>query len=84
MLKIAYSNGALRALRQLPVKTVALIRSKIGQYAARPAALANNVIRLKGSPYLRLRVGDWRVIFEVSGGTLTILDAGHRGSVYDD
>ena len=84
MLKIAYSNEALRALKRLPVKTVALIRTKIGRYAAHPAALANNVIRLKGSPYLRLRVGDWRVIFEVSGGTLTVLDAGHRSGVYDD
>jgi mRNA interferase RelE/StbE len=84
VLKIAYSNGALRALRRLPFKTAALIRSKIGQYATNPAALANNVIRLKGSPYLRLRVGDWRVIFEVSGGTLMVLDAGHRSSIYDD
>jgi mRNA interferase RelE/StbE len=40
-----------------------LIRSKITQYATDPASQANNVKRLSGVDALRLRVGDFRVIF---------------------
>ena len=41
------------------------IRGKIAQYAANPSTLANQVIPLKGSDFLRLRVNDYRVIFAV-------------------
>ena len=37
-------------------------------YAADPASQAANVKALKGEPgVLRLRVGDWRVVFEDGG-----------------
>jgi mRNA interferase RelE/StbE len=58
------------------------IRSKIEQYAQKPASLSNNVKRLKGREGLRLRVGDWRVIFNESRETIDVLVIGPRGSVY--
>ena len=36
---------------------------------------------LKG--YWKLRVGDWRVIFQTQHKTVTILRIGHRREVYD-
>ena len=51
--------------------------------ATDPASLVNNVTRLKGRAGSRLRVGDWRVIFDEHGAVLEILDVGPRGGVYD-
>jgi mRNA interferase RelE/StbE len=40
---------------------------------------------LAGHPsYLRVRVGDWRVVYKIDRGRLVVLvlTIGHRGSVY--
>jgi mRNA-degrading endonuclease RelE of RelBE toxin-antitoxin system len=38
---------------------------------------------LKGSRLLRLRVGDYRVIFTDEGVILTIFRVGHRKDIYE-
>ncbi|WP_283810350.1 type II toxin-antitoxin system RelE family toxin [Bradyrhizobium guangdongense] len=38
---------------------------------------------LKGAPGMRLRSGDWRVLFTVKGNTITIHAVGHRREIYD-
>ena len=40
--------------------------------------------KLKGSPYYRVRVGDYRIIYRVSDKELTvmIMAVGHRKNVY--
>ena len=81
MKKIAYSNQARKELRMISGDSQR-IRSKIEQYARDPASLSNNVKRLKGREGLRMRVGDWRVIFNESKDTIDILVIGPRGSVY--
>lgn len=55
---------------------------KIAAYAADPASQANNVTALQGSHQLRLRVGEFRVIFEEGADTMTVLDIGPRGNIY--
>jgi mRNA interferase RelE/StbE len=37
---------------------------------------------MKGSDYIRLRVGDWRVIIDEHGDVLDIINIGARGGVY--
>ena len=59
------------------------IRDKIEQYATDPMSLANNIKRLKGREGLRLRIGDWRVIFDETRDTVIIVAVGHRREVYD-
>ncbi len=45
--------------------------------------LSGDVKRLTNfSPSYRLRVGDWRVLFEVEGGTVVIHRVLHRREVY--
>jgi mRNA interferase RelE/StbE len=83
MKQIAYSKSALKTLRKIPTDQAKLIVSKIEQYAAEPASLANKVTKLVGSPYIRLRVGDWRVIMDDAGAVLEVLKVGPRGSVYE-
>ena len=54
------------------------------QYAAAPSYLANNVKALSGQPgFLRLRVGDWRVIFREDGAVIAVVRVAPRGSAYD-
>ncbi len=42
------------------------------------------VKKLVGSPYFRLRVGDYRVILDIQGGKFIIIvvEIGHRKNIY--
>jgi mRNA interferase RelE/StbE len=84
MKTVTYSRDALKTLRRMPANVAANIRAKIAQYAADPASLANNVTLLKGEPgILRLRVGDWRVLFSQDGEVIAVIRVAARGSVYE-
>jgi mRNA interferase RelE/StbE len=84
MKRIAYSKDALKTLSRMPANVSRLIRSKIEQYAAAPAEVANNVKALKGiEGTYRLRVGDWRVLFTDEGDVLAIIKVAPRGGAYD-
>ena len=84
MKQIAFSKDAVKTLSRLPANMSKLIRSKIDQYAQNPAAQANNVKSLKGQAgVLRLRVGDWRVVFTETGEVIAIIKVAPRGGVYD-
>ncbi|KAA0573605.1 type II toxin-antitoxin system RelE/ParE family toxin [Azospirillum sp. Sh1] len=59
---------------------------KIQQYAAEPESQANNTKHLQGSDLLRLRVGDYRVLFTVQNGVVTVMlvhRVRHRSEAYD-
>lgn len=68
----------------MPENMATLIRQKIEQYAVDPTSLTNNVRKLRGRDGFRLRVGDYRVIFDQDGAVLDILEIGPRGSIYED
>jgi mRNA interferase RelE/StbE len=38
---------------------------------------------LKGRPGVRLRVGDWRVVFIEDAETIVVVAVGHRREIYD-
>ncbi len=69
-------------LSRMPRNEAEKVREKIFQYAAEPGSLAANVKKLQGREGFRLRVGNWRVIFDEGGNILDILDIGSRGSIY--
>jgi hypothetical protein len=52
-------------MRRLEAQDRERIIVKIEQYAGDPPSLANQVIKLTGSEYRRMRVGDYRVIFGI-------------------
>lgn len=68
----------------MPTNAARLIRGKLDQLVEDPMR-ASNVKPLKGRPGYRLRVGDWRVLYELDHANrrLVVLDIGSRGSVYD-
>lgn len=83
MKRIIYSKQASKTLARIPVNEARRIRAKIAQYAEEPAALANNVKRLRESGYLRLRIGDWRVIFREDGVVVDVVRIAARGEAYE-
>lgn len=81
--RIEYSREAERALRRMDRPSAARIVGKIGLLATKPGALANNVRALKGGAGLmRLRVGDWRVIYRDTM-VLAVIRIASRGSAYE-
>ena len=84
MKSITYSKQAIKTLSRLPKNESVRIRSKLLQYADDPASQANNVTKLQGRDAYRLRVGDWRVIFDENGVVIHVIKIGARGNVYED
>lgn len=83
MRPIVYSREAQKTLDRIPVNEANRIRAKIKQFAEDPQSLANNVKALAGLPFVRLRIGDWRVIMDDRGHVLGIVKIGPRGGIYD-
>ena len=83
MFRIEYSKQAMKALLKMGRNTAGLIRRKIEQPAAEPHAMPN-VVKLAGRPGYRLRVGDWRIIYEVEDDRLIVLvlKIAPRGGAY--
>lgn len=82
MKSVSYSKAAAKSLRR-HMSESARIQKAIDEYAAGAGAHANNVTRLVGSEASRLRVGDFRVIFEESETTIIVTKIGPRGSAYE-
>jgi mRNA interferase RelE/StbE len=61
----------------------ARLLGKVEAYAADPTAQANNVKALSGSHAFRLRVGDYRIVFEETETEIVVTKIGPRGSIYD-
>ena len=84
MKNIAFSKDALRTLLRMPANVARIIRAKIDEYAEDPASLRNNVKASKGEAgVLRLRVGDWRVLFTESGEVIAVIRIAPRGQAYE-
>lgn len=84
MYALAYTKQAAKALQKMPVNTASLIREKLQKLAKNPFEVHNNTKKLQGRPGYRLRVGDWRVIYEIDNEELRILvmKIAPRGEVY--
>ena len=72
-MQVRFTDSARKELKKIgPARS--LIISKIKQYAADPASVANNVKALKGREEFRLRVGNHRVLFVIEeNGSITIM-----------
>jgi mRNA interferase RelE/StbE len=73
MYRLEYQQQAIKALLKMPRNTARLIREKIEQLALSPYEVNNNVKRLEGMSGYRLRVGDWRVLYEIIDDRLVIV-----------
>lgn len=83
MYLIEFTHHADKALAKLPRNVRELVMNKIEGLARDPFGAAN-VKQLVGQPGWRLRVGDWRVIYDVQQKRLVVrvLRVAPRGGVY--
>ena len=62
--------------------TARRIQERIRAVAADSTNRALDIVRLANRPGYRLRVGDWRVIFDMDAEVLDVLAIETRGDVY--
>lgn len=60
-------------MKAMPRNVATQIRSKIDTLAGNPWAPNPNVRKLIARQGYRLRVGDWRVLFDIDNGRLVVL-----------
>jgi mRNA interferase RelE/StbE len=84
MYKIVFTKQADKSLRKMSRNTANLIREKLIQIKQSPYAKHKNVTKLQNRPGYRLRVGDWRIIYEIQNDKLVILvlKIAPRGRIY--
>ena len=84
MYRVVTTKSFAKALSRLPVNWQKRIVGKIKEVAADPYAEHNNVTKLHGREGYRLRIGDWRVIYELYDDRLElwVLEVGARGGIY--
>ena len=80
MKEIEFTSAAVRQWRKLTATTRAQIDLKLKAFAETGTG---DVKALKGAPGMRLRSGDWRVLFTIKGNTITVHAVGHRRDIYE-
>jgi mRNA interferase RelE/StbE len=81
--RIEFKRSAAKILKKLPKPDRRRIRDKIDSFAENLPDPA--ITKMKGdNPFHRVRVGDYRIIYEIHEDTLLILvlKIGHRKEVY--
>ncbi len=81
MFNIDWHNDALRELDKLDNFIAKIIAKKVDKLKENP--LSKDVTKLVGRNEYRLRVGDYRVMFEIIGNLIWIKKVGHRKHIYD-
>ncbi|MEK6937042.1 MAG: type II toxin-antitoxin system RelE/ParE family toxin [Nanoarchaeota archaeon] len=79
MFKIVWDDKALSELNKLEYHISIRILKKVRELSNNSAL---DIKRLKGVEGFRLRVGDYRVLFDMDKDVINILKVGHRKNVY--
>jgi mRNA interferase RelE/StbE len=84
MYRVVTTKSFAKELSRLPLNGQRRLLGKIKEIAVDPYAKHNNVTKLQGREAYRLRVGDWRVIYELHDDRLELwaLEVGTRGGIY--
>jgi mRNA interferase RelE/StbE len=79
--RIEYAASAVDDLRSLPKREAEQVLRKIQRLES---GLHGNIKRLQNADVaFRLRMGDYRVLFDVVGDKIVIQSVGHRKDVYE-
>lgn len=81
---IEFTKQAARTLHRMPRDIALTIRQKLEQIAEDPFVFHANVLKLQNRDGYRIRVGDWRVIYDIQKDRVVILvlKIGLRSEVY--
>jgi len=80
-MEIAFSAGAWRAWKRLPKGVQERLRSKLLEYSNDPRRYAVKLTDPRLGQY-RFRIGDYRVVFDLTEQMLQIVAVGHRKDIY--
>lgn len=82
-MKLVFSSAAFRQLSKLERSAQKRIIEKLSHYLSQqnPLAFAEKITDPQYGEW-RFRIGDYRVLFDVSGGTINVLQIGHRKDIY--
>lgn len=87
-MEINYSQKAVKQLKQIAKgdkKIAARILDAIEAYATNPKRTFDvKILKGKYAVFKRLRVGDYRVIFDEDGNIMQIYEVKHRQEAYHD
>ena len=80
--RIYILRSAQRELAKLPIPAFERVRDAILELSENPRPVG--CLKLKGREGWRLRVGDYRVVYEIDdrAGRVTVLHIGHRRDIY--
>jgi len=81
MYKIILDKEAEDYLNKLDNFVAKRIIKKIRELKDNP--FSKDIKRLQNENSFRLRIGDYRVLFEINKDLITILKIGHRKNIYD-
>ena len=83
MYSVIYTKAALKVLRKQPPQIAKRIKDSIDELAQAPQE-SEHVTKLQGREGYRLRVGGWRVIFDLENEQLiiTVIKISPRGDAY--
>jgi len=83
MYRYEFTREAYKQLHKLPVEVQRLMIKKLDYVVSsdRPLSFAKSLIHYSAGQY-RLRVGDYRIIFDTDESLFIILAVGHRRDIY--
>lgn len=82
MLEITYKKQATKMLNSIQKTHKRRIVEAIHRLAENPERTDLDTKKLSGMDLFRLRVGDWRILYDVTGLILAIEKISSRGSAY--
>jgi mRNA interferase RelE/StbE len=84
MYKIEYSKIVIKKLNKIPKNLVKCIQDKLIEIAKNSYSDNPNLKKLVGIEGYRLRIDDWRIIYEINNNKIVILvlDIDTRGGIY--
>jgi mRNA interferase RelE/StbE len=79
---ILIERYAQKQIMKLDKKVIPLIKASIADLADNPRPYGYK--KLKGEDAYRIRVGDYRIIYEIDDGKIivTVVSVGHRKDIY--
>lgn len=83
MKKLLEKPAATKARRRIPADIMARIDAALDRLAEEPRPANLDIKAMQGRSDYRLRVGDYRVIFEETETAITVTAIGRRGDIYD-
>ena len=80
-MEIAFAPAAWRDWQKLPQTLQSRLRAKLELYAGDPLHYAVKLTNSRIGHY-RFRIGDYRILFDLSENAIVILAVGHRKDIY--